>query len=635
MRKYSRLCRLNTFLVTAGLGLGGGAAGAQTPLPGNTIPKYVEPLYVPPVIDAGANPAYTISMSELTWQVLPRTYPATLVWAYNQSYPGPTVVARRGVPVTVTYQNQLSHPRLLSSLPYDQTVHWADPLGLGCHMRTIVLNCLINPGDPCCTTYTGPVPAVVHLHGGEVASEFDGGPNSWFTADGRVGPAYQTNVYTYPNQQEATTLFYHDHALGVTRLNVYAGLAGFYLIKDPANETVNLPGAGNEVGLALQDRSFDTAGQWYFPAGGVNPEIHPFWVPEFFGDVIVVNGRSWPYLDVEPRRIRLHLLDGSNARFYTLSLVREDTGAAGPTFWQIGSDGGYLPRPVASSQLTMAPGERLDVVVDFTGVRAGTRFLIRNAARAPFPAGDAPDPATVAQVMELRVVALRGSDTSVVMTPQLDLRLSNPLVSLRATPPSTVPVRRLTLNEDQGAGGPLRVLINNTSFMPSITEVPQVGSTEIWEIVNLTADTHPIHLHLIELQLLDRRRFNADAYGTAYESAFPGGVYVAGSGPPRPYGTCAAGAVCGGNLDPAPYFSAPPVGPAPGEAGWKDTFQMNPGEVTRVVVRFAPQRVPFGAVAPGTNLFPFDPSRGPGYVWHCHIIDHEDNDMMRPYFVRP
>jgi len=634
MQILRRLFHLD--LAVAATLLGGGVAAAQTPLDGSTIPKYVAPVYVPPVINAATSPAYTIAMSELPWQVLPAGYPATLVWAYNQSYPGPTVVAQRGVAATVTYQNHLTNPRLLASLPYDQTLHWADPLGLGCHMRMPAPDCVAAPDDACCKAYTGPVPTAVHLHGAEVASQFDGGPDSWFTADGRVGPGYLTNVYTYPNQQEATTLFYHDHALGATRLNVYAGLAGFYLIKDPRHELGNLPSGAYEVGLALQDRSFDTQGQWYFPSAGVNPDVHPFWAPEFFGDVIVVNGRSWPYLEVEPRRVRLHLLNGSNARFYTLAIVNETTGAAGPMFWQIGSDGGYLPRPVPSAQLSFAPGERLDVIVDFTGVGPGTRFLVTNSARAPFPTGDLPDPATTGQVMQLRVVPSRGSDTSVAMTPWLDLRPSNPLVNLRATPRSSVAVRRLTLNEDQGPGGPLEVLVNNTKWSAPITEVPRVGSTEIWEIVNLTADTHPIHLHLVQFQLINRQPFDAAGYTTVYEAGFPGGVYAPGSGPPGAYGSCAAGAVCGGNPDPAPFFKRawPAVGPAAGEAGWKDTFRMNPGEVARVIVRFAPQNVALGGVAPGTNRFSFDPtSGGPGYVWHCHIIDHEDNEMMRPYLV--
>jgi FtsP/CotA-like multicopper oxidase with cupredoxin domain len=627
------------FLLLALLGgalLGDGAASAQTPLPGGRIPKYVEPVYVPPVIDATTGRGHKVVMSEIEWQVLPAGYPATTVWAYNQSYPGPTIVARRGVAATLVYVNGLKDPRLLATLPYDQTVHWADPLGLGCAMREPPVDCVADPADPCCAAYAGPVPTAVHLHGGEVPSEFDGGPESWFTADGRVGPGYVTNVYRYPNGQEATTLFYHDHALGATRLNVFAGLAGFYLLKDPASERPDLPAGAYEVGLALQDRSFDTNGQWYFPSAGVNPDVHPFWMPEFFGDVVVVNGRSWPYLDVEPRRVRLHLLNGSNARFYTLAIVKEPKGAPGPRFWQIGSDGGYLPRPVPRSEITLAPGERVDVVVDFTGVAPGTRYRVVNSARAPFPMGDVPDPDTVGQIMQLRVVKLRSRDTTVPMSKRLDLRPANPLVSLHEIERTSVPVRRLTLNEDQGPGGPLQVLVNNSKWDAKVTEVPRVGATEIWEIVNLTADTHPIHLHLVQFQLLDRQPFDAEGYAAAYAAAFPGGAYLAGSGPPLDYGACAPGTVCGGNPDLAPFLDShvPPVAPGVDEAGWKDTFRMNPGEVSRVVVRFAPQDVPLGGVEPGKNLFPFDPvDGGPGYVWHCHIIDHEDNEMMRPYFV--
>lgn len=639
-------------------------AVVQIPLPGENIPKYVEPLFVPPVIDATTGAPYTITMTEFPWQVLPAPNPAagivgfppTMVWGYNNSYPGPTVVAKRGVPAWVTYNNNIINPLLLQYLAVDQTLHWADPLGL---------NCMMNPANPACfLPYNGPVPVSVHLHGGEVPAAFDGGPDSWFTPGlGITGPGFVTNVFNYPNGQEPTSMFYHDHALGVTRLNVFAGLAAFYLVTGTpgVDEPLNLPSASYDIGLAIQDRMFDTNGQWFFPNLGINPTVHPFWIPEFFGDAILVNGKTWPFLNVEPRRYRFHLLNGSNARFYTLSIV-QDAGAGkgignrrGPIFYQIGSDGGYLDLPVPLTQLTIAPGERADVIVDFSGF-AGATLVMTNSAKAPFPNGAPPDPKTVGQIMQFRVVLpLASIDTS--CNPALgQCARPTPIVNIKPAP-GTVPVRRLTLNEVMGPGGPLEVLLNNTKWSAPYTENPRVGATEIWEIINLTADTHPIHLHLVQFQLVNRQNIQTGKYLAAYDAAFPGGAYIPASGPPMPYGACydaagnpIPGAVCGGNPDPTPFLMGAPLPPDPNETGWKDTFRMNPGQITRVAVRWAPQDAPVaGTPCPlpptppqpncvpsaGVNLYPFDPTTFPGYVWHCHIIDHEDNEMMRPYPVLP
>lgn len=584
-------------------------------------------------------------------------------------YPGFTIEAQRGTPTEVKYVNNLVNPVLQQYITVDQTLHWADPL-----MQHGLL-----------TPYAGPVPAVVHLHGGEVPSAFDGGPDSWFTPDGTGpggtgfynGPGYLTNVYAYPNEQEATTLFFHDHTLGATRLNLYAGLAAFYLIRDDRDtgldtNTIGLPAGSYEIEIALQDRMFDTNGQLLFPDIGINPE-HPFWVPEFFGDVMVVNGKSWPFLNVEPRRYRFRFVNGSNARFYELRLMNRATKAPGPAFWQIGTDGGLLDAPVKLNdpalpkppRLVIGPGERADLIIDFAGYQGQTLTLL-NSAKAPFPKGAAADPRTVGEVMQFRVnLPLAGTDNS--YNPATAAPLRAPMVRLAnhvagALAAGVVPVatRQLTLNEVMGLGGPLEVLINNTKWdgtmspnAGGITEMPQVGSTEVWEIVNLTADAHPIHVHLLQFQLINRQMFNVNQYLKAYNAAFPavisngmnypGGVFVPAYGPPLPYVSTPKP---GGNPDITPFLQGLARPPEPNENGWKDTVIMFPGEVTRIVVRWAPQGVPVGAVGAGTNTYPFDPTAGmdvtddgfgyaggPGYVWHCHIVDHEDNEMMRPYKV--
>src|SRR3990170_3255893 len=246
-----------------------------------------------------------------------------------------------------------------------------------------------------------PVPLVAHLHGGEVQSYFDGGPDEWFTSDGKQGLGYSTliptnnnsAVYYYPNMQQPATLWYHDHALGVTRINVMSGLAGFYFLRDPADPIAPLlPSGKYEVPLAIQDRTFLTDGSFWFPNVGINPTTdHPYWMPEFFGNTIMVNGKVWPNMNVDRTMYRLRLLDGSNARLYTLTFVDQSTGMPLPII-QIGTDGGYLKAPVSLTQLTIAPGERAVILVDFRGLAPGTKVLLKNSAKAPFPAGTAADP---------------------------------------------------------------------------------------------------------------------------------------------------------------------------------------------------------------------------------------------------
>lgn len=649
------------------------------PVLGSTIPKYSDalPTFVGARVD-GTQPL-TVSMEEFQQPVLPASFYAALpapynagtyVWGYNingtwRNYPAFSIEAQRGTPTTILYANNLFRPDpldpanelpplLQSLITVDQTIHWADPLMQMGNMLP----------------YAGPAPAVVHLHGGEVPSAFDGGPDAWFTHSGIYGPGFVSNMFTYPNTQEAATLWFHDHTLGATRLNVYAGLAGFYFLRDtndtgqPGN-TPNLPVGNYEMEIAIQDRMFDANGQLYFPALGINPE-HPYWLPEFFGDVIVVNGKSWPYLNVEPRRYRFHFLDGSNARFYDLSL---DTGlATRPFFYQIGTDGGLLDAPVLMKSLLMAPGERSDVIIDFTNF-PGQTITLRNNAKAPFPNGAKADPKTVGQIMQFRVVLpLTGTDTTA--NPALGAALRpTPMVKLTTggVPPASFDQKRqLTLNEVMGMpqgiypGGPLEILVNNSKWMAAVSETPRVGATEVWEIINLTADAHPIHLHLTQFQLINRQNFQVKKYQQAYDAAFPGGgldpmtglpypagVYMPAYGPPLAYNTANADGALGGNPAIGPFLQGPIRLPEPNENGWKDTVIMYPGQVSRIAVRFAPTDLAAGSTTAGTNNYSFDPTAGlgqidafgfpggPGYVWHCHIVDHEDNEMMRPMIIAP
>ncbi|UCG61370.1 MAG: multicopper oxidase domain-containing protein [Candidatus Zixiibacteriota bacterium] len=587
MNSHEIILRMKaTFLIAACvlLVLAGSILG-QVPLDPLTLTKFIDPLPVPGVMPQAAPNYYEIGMYQVTQQ-LHSQLPPTTVWGYGTSaatasFPAATIEATRGVPIQVLWTNNLPMTHLFET-SLDRTLHWADPQGPG-------------------------IPVVTHLHGGENEPQSDGHPDAWFTQGfAETGPGWQQQVYTYYNNQEPTTLWYHDHALGMTRLNVYAGLAGFYLLRDPAVEgPMNLPGGPYEIPLVIQDRMFNTDGSLAYPTVGVNPE-HPQWQPEFFGNTILVNGVVWPYLDVEPRKYRFRFLNGSNSRFYSMQLVDKTTDSPGPAFYQIGSDGGYLGAPVMlndpadpnTPRLLMAPGERADIIIDFSGVAPGTEFVLDNNARSPFPKGATPSPQTERPIMKFRVVLpLAGADNSSITANNV----------IPALGPASV-TRTFTLNEIMGAGGPLEALINGQKWGGTLYELPQLGATEIWEFVNLTGDAHPIHLHLVQFQLVSRQKFRVNQYTKAYDAA----------NPVLPTDNPVA-------VSPAPYVSGKPKGPNPNESGWKDTFIMYPGEVSRVVVRFAPQD--------GGPSFPFDATAEPGYVYHCHILEHEDNEMMRPFKV--
>jgi spore coat protein A len=324
---------------------------------------------------------------------------------------------------------------------------------------------------------------------------------------------------------------------------------------------------------------FTADGELFIPsepemAGQPDPTI----LPEFFGDFILVNGQAWPVLDVEPRKYRLRFLNGSDSRFYNMWLTPGDTTAfaSGPTIWQIGTDTGFLYAPAPLDQLTIGPGERADTIVDFAGF-AGQTLVLRNNARTPFPKGDTVDPATAGLIMAFRVSADPVDDPSVIPA---TLRPA-PLVP----PGPAIRTRQLLLFEGVDEYGRLRPQLGTVEdgallWSDPITENPMLDDVEVWEVFNATVDAHPIHLHLVSFQILDRQRFKAKVE----EDGRLTRLRVIGK----------------------------PRKPADNEAGWKDTAQMFPGEVTRVIAKF---------------------NREGLYVWHCHILSHEDHEMMRPYCV--
>jgi spore coat protein A len=683
------------------------AIAQQTLLPGMSIPKFVEPLPVAGAISvvdatsAGLNGAiFPIAAEEFQAQILPTlanwpTAPATCAdgtaswtWGYlttgddktviRPSYLGPVVIAERKVPAYPMFINNLPSISVVEqNLPIDMTLDWANPDGTSC-LPDLVTGNYTNPACGILPSYIGAIPIATHLHGGEVAPAFDGGPDAWFTPGyAQTGKGFPGAVYEYLNDQQESTIWFHDHALGITRLNVYAGLAGAYPIIDPDNgPQVQMPAfPQHDIPLIIQDRSFDTNCQIFYNLASnpqPNPTVHPFWIPEFIGDTIVVNGKTWPYLNVEKRQYRFRFINGSNARFYNLSLDKN------LKFVVIATDDGYLANAFETPTLIIGPGERYEVIVDFSKAKAKKNappgyvdvVTMLNAAPTPFPAGAPVIVGLTDTVMQFRLsLGTPASDIPSIVNGTPIRAASSPIYPIvNGHVPATGSItRQLTLNEVIGKGGPLELVVNNSKFnreniLPGCptpycreTELPAVGDTEIWEIINITADAHPMHTHLTSFQILDRTPFRASSWIGQYDSLMKSNGVLPGEGPPNQYNVKNADGAIGGNPAIGAFLSLKNRRlPLPYEMGWKDTVIAYPGEVTRIAVRWAPTDVPVAtpatcSSAPGTagcagvNSYPFDPSAlagnpddptpGVGYVWHCHIIDHEDNEMMRNYVV--
>ena len=500
----------------------------RTQLNAGSLAKFVDPLPLPktaqpvdhrpdPDNPSAQLPYYRVSMRPFEAKVH-RDMKPTRFWGYEAGLPGPTFETRSKHGLLVEWVNELPEKHFL---PIDHSIHGAEA------------------DKP-------EVRTVVHLHGAKTRAASDGYPENWYGTG-------KSAVYHYPNRQDAAMLWYHDHALGINRLNVFAGLLGAFFVRDEFEDALNLPRGAYEIPLIIFDRIFDLESQLNYPVSG---DAKSPWTPEVFGDAMLLNGKLFPYLEVEPRKYRFRILNGANARFFHLTLV----GAQAPgavNFQQIGCDLGLLPTPVQSSRVSLAPAERADVVVDF-GPYAGTNVVLKN---------------DVLEIMQFRVAANGARDESAL--PQ----------TLRPVPrilSSAVKTRQLSLVEiDDVIQRPVKMLLNNAHWSMPVTENPVLDSTEIWSLINTTDDAHPIHLHLVRFQILDRRPFEPAAYWARREVKFTG----------------------------------PAVAPDPAEMGWKDTVRADPLMVTRIIIRF--------------EGFPGR------YVWHCHILEHEDNEMMRPYDILP
>ena len=497
---------------------------ARPALDPNSLTPFVDPLPIPEVAKSTAMrpnpqnasmriPYYRVAMRAFETQVHRHMKP-TWMWGFGGMFPGPTFDLESGRDVLVEWANELPSEHFL---PIDHTLHGAEA------------------DQP-------QVRAVAHLHGAKVPPESDGYPEDWIVPG-------KSAVYHYPNRQDAAMLWYHDHAMGINRLNIFSGLAGAYILRDKQEEAFHLPSGKYEIPLVISDRMFDKDGQLYYPVSGKTDSP---WIPEFFGDANLVNGKLFPFFEVEPRKYRFRVVNVSNGRFYRLGLSNRQA------FHQVGTDQGLLSAPVAVQRIMIAPGERIDLIVDFKD-SAGSKVVLND---------------DFVGIMQFRVSSGGVKDDSVL---PVKLRTIEKLPEA-----SAIKTRMLSLDEvDDLVQNPVKMQLNKSNWHDPVTEKPALDSTEVWSFLNPTDDSHPIHLHLVRFQILDRRKFETFGYMSREELRFTG----------------------------------PPVPPDPAEAGWKDTVRAEPGMVTRIIARFEGY-----------------PGR---YVWHCHILEHEDNEMMRPYEVVP
>jgi spore coat protein A len=535
-----------------------GAAAASTRL---NLDKFIQPVPLPGqgivvAKPSGAN-TYAFSQTQIARKLHPNL-PPTPFWAYDDGSGlagqagsfGMAVVAQTDTPLTVSYTHDLpaTYP---SWIPVDTRL---TPLGNQVRLMT-------------------------HLHGAFVAADSDGSPA--VTPDG-FGPGQTQTVY-YTNespQMPATLLWFHDHGLGATRLNVFAGLAAAYIIRDQYDtgdepNPIGIPGGPYEVPLVIQDRQFNADGTFLYPTSDIAGVT---WIGEYFGDVMLVNGKVWPFLNVEPRLYRFRILNGCNARILSLAL-------GGARFVQIGAEGGMWDRPVPVNKLVLGPAERADVLVDFSGL-AGQALVLRNTRLSPPVSSPAP---TLTSVMQIRV----GTTVSQPGPTTIPATLRGGRAAILPAPAKT---RYITLNEVAPETAGWYLNLNGVHFEAPATETPKVGTVEDWVYVNLTEDTHAMHTHLVTFEVIGRTPFNADAYQDAYGG--PNGVP--------------------GGIDPTPFATGPMQPADPSERGFKDTVKANPGQFTTIRAKFD---LPAYVTAPQS------------YVYHCHMIEHEDNDMMRPFIV--
>ena len=612
-------------------------------------PKFVE--QVPNALDPAF--IYDTSKGKIKVAVGPTTQQIGLVdgggkklwtplWGYGDkhlyTWPGRTFQVQSGEPLEVKWENRLTDlPYLITNLNgepvVDTSLHWAYSLH-GYEGFSIDEN---------------GTPLVMHLHGGHSDFYVDGNPEFFFSPGWEIrGPQWVTKKYVYQNDQPAGNLWYHDHALGITRLNVYAGMAGFYFVRDEldtgaSDNPLGLPAFPHELAYAVQDRMFKDNGELFYPAF----DGDPFWddfitgegamppfpegpsaLAEFFGDHMVVNGKIWPKTDVERRHYRMRLLNGCDSRFIVFrfrSVPAGDTdlsnaGAPLP-FYVIGSDQGLASSATMVDTLVFEPGSRYDIVFDFSQVPMGTRVIMENLG------GDAPFGSDYGDALDPDEDFFPDRQTDRIMAFDVSLRFSGvpdefDPAAIGQYGGNQAPVnriRKVALFEGLDEYGRLQPLLGTAepandyagnpilnpdtgepfngaiAWASATTENPALGSTEIWEIYNATGDAHPVHLHLVNFEVLNRQEYTADLIEQPlrqHNGTFGVGFRLE---------NIQLGEMVSGLTE---YVENAP----------KDMVSALPGQVTRIKATF---------------------DKAGRYVWHCHILSHEDHEMMRVMHVGP
>ncbi|KAI8538950.1 hypothetical protein RHMOL_Rhmol09G0143200 [Rhododendron molle] len=506
-----------------------------------------------------------IGMFRKKWK-FHRDLPPTPVFSYGTSkrtatIPGPTIEALNQVDTYVTWRNHLPKKHIL---PWDPTI----PTALPANKEGI--------------------PTVVHLHGAIGEPQSDGHAESWFTARFKEkGPTWTKKKFHYYNNQQPGNLWYHDHAMGLTRVNILAGLLGAYVIRDPKIEApLGLP-HGDEFDrpLVVFDRGFRTDGSLYMNSTGNNPSIHPQWQPEYFGDAIIVNGKAWPRMIVRRRKYRFRIINASNARFFKFFFTN------GLGFIHVGSDSTYHERPVMLKEILLAPSEIADVIVDFSESKSDS-VILGNDAPYPYPTGDPVNEAN-SKVMKFLVKQQHEVDSGrvpeeLIKYPSADLS--------RASETRYIAMYEYTSDIDE----PTHLYLNGKSYEKPVTEMPKVGTMEVWNVINLTEDNHPLHIHLGLFVVLDQTELvDMDQFKE-----------------------CMMKMNDAIKCQISKYARGKRVKVLAHEKGWKNVYKMTPGFVTKILVRFSYIHT--------NSSYAFDATAEPGYVYHCHILDHEDNVMMRP-----
>lgn len=589
-----------------------GTESADTEVPTTPpLKKYVDPLPRPataipdPSVYPGAD-YYDITMLQRTWRFHRDLEPA-LAWGYwaanpndadmpiGMGYLGPTISVTKDSPTVVNWRTELPTAHLFQ-FAIDMLKNGTSPL-------------TVNPPPPYHSK--PPLPEnvnvwnVVHQHGGFTPPQSDGRPDQAYSPGGIHAPFYSTldpdevkgneAIYAYTNHEPAALLWYHDHAHAMTSLNVYAGLAGLYFVRDPAHERLGLPRDEFEVPLILQDRTFHADGSMAYTE-----------LQRAGEDTPVVNGKAYPFLAVEPRRYRLRILNASNERFWRLKFGAPEGVLLHPTlpFWLIGTDSGLRGSPLQMLNFLIGPAERYDLIIDFSQVPMGTKVTLLNYnAPTHFPGAHSDLGPEIPELMQFQVTKrLSGPDRT---TPPEKLNL--PAVERIEPEPGTR--RREWVVYVQKLFGTMT--FNAVPFSEPSLDFVEAGSTEIWEYINPSTVAHPFHVHLVWFEVLNRQPIDAYAYQADYEKWLAGGRRSAD----KPV------------LD--HYFTGPPIPPDPDETGsMKDVVKAYPEQVTRIIInRFDPPTEKIASIPGSGTEFPAI------YIHHCHILEHEDDDLMRPFTI--